>query len=78
MPSTLRPRASAGAHGSRKTRGCLLKQAMGHGSQQRQLTVVVEKSELGEGRASAIFDARPGRHQGRCGDDVPQEAGCWR
>eukprot|EP00955_Chlamydomonas_euryale_P005293 56483-Chlamydomonas_euryale.AAC.2 len=37
-----RPRAPAGAYRSRKARGCLLKEAMGHGPRERHQIVVVE------------------------------------
>eukprot|EP00955_Chlamydomonas_euryale_P097379 365071-Chlamydomonas_euryale.AAC.9 len=49
------PRPPSGARESRTTRGCLLKGAIDYGPRQRHQTVVVEKSELGQGRASAIL-----------------------
>eukprot|EP00955_Chlamydomonas_euryale_P096080 364983-Chlamydomonas_euryale.AAC.1 len=55
MPSTPRPRATAGTHGSRTTCGRLLRQATGYGPRRRHRAVVVEKCKLGEGRAGAIL-----------------------
>eukprot|EP00955_Chlamydomonas_euryale_P102732 365441-Chlamydomonas_euryale.AAC.22 len=53
MPS--RPRARAGARGSRRTRGSLLNHVMGRKPRCSHQTAVVEESELPEGRASAIL-----------------------
>eukprot|EP00955_Chlamydomonas_euryale_P085406 364096-Chlamydomonas_euryale.AAC.13 len=58
-PSMPGPRALAVAHGSRKTCGCLLKQAMDHRPRRGPWATSPDgrhgEFELGDGRASAIL-----------------------
>eukprot|EP00955_Chlamydomonas_euryale_P061201 357940-Chlamydomonas_euryale.AAC.2 len=71
MPSKPQPRAPARAHGSCKTRGCLIQQVIGHGPQQHHHTIAAKKSDLGEGRAGAISMS------GRIGGKIAARTTCY-